>query len=177
MKGCQTKCQKRKKRNIIYFSSIKFDNLSKVDINKFHYIYTASKLYNASLSSYGITVYQFTEYYIINANTVPMLILFFLNDFRGTWQADRQGLCGGLIRRCAACRLVHVTAPPTNRCQLNVNQGKIKHATHTACQVCALLWKVCSKLPLILSVFCRTFSATHEKQIQPYGCIRTKIKY
>lgn len=57
----------------------------------------------ASLSCLGITVYQFTEHYVTNANTVPMLILFFLYDFRGTWQADKQRLCGRLIRRCAAC--------------------------------------------------------------------------
>lgn len=84
----------------------------------------------------GITVYQFTEHYITNANTVPMLILLFLYDFRGTWQADKQRLCGKPIRRCAACRwLVNVPAVPTNRCQLNVNQGNTKHATLQACPV------------------------------------------
>lgn len=86
------------------------------------------------VSCRGITVYQFTEHYITNANTVPMVILFFPCDFRGMWQADKQRLCGRLIRRCAACGwLVNVPALPTNPCQLNVNQGRIKHAAHTAC--------------------------------------------
>lgn len=97
------------------------------------------KLCCVSLSCCGITVYQFTEHYITNANTVPMLILLFLYEFRGTWQADKQRLCGKLIRRCAACHwLVNAPAVPTNRCHLNVNQGKIKHATPTAGQPGAL---------------------------------------
>ena len=68
-----------------------------------------------------------------------MLILSLLHDFRGTWQAHKQRLCGGLIRRCAACRwLVSVPALPTNRWRLNVNQGEIKHAAPTAGLTCIL---------------------------------------
>lgn len=93
------------------------------------------------LSSCGITLYQFTEHYITNANTVPMLILCFLYDFRGTWQADKQRLSGRLIRCCAACGwLVNVPALPTNPCQPTLNQGRIKRATHTAGQA-PLLWQ------------------------------------
>lgn len=65
-----------------------------------------------------------------------MLILFFLYDFRGTLQADKQRLCGRQITHSAACGwLVSVPAVLTNPCQLNVNQGRIKHATHTAGKV------------------------------------------
>lgn len=83
------------------------------------------------LSCRGITVYQFTEHYITNANTAPMLILFFVYAFRETWQAGKQRLCGRLIRRGATCGwLVDARVLPTNPCQLSVNRGRIKHATH-----------------------------------------------
>lgn len=70
-------------------------------------LYTVSKVENrksnssfgaasktASLSSHGITVYQFTEHYITNANTVPALILSFLYDIAGRhtealWSTDK----------------------------------------------------------------------------------------
>lgn len=118
-------------------------------------LYTVSKLENrksnssfgaasetASLSSYGITVYQFTEHYITNANTVPALILSFLYDIAGR---HTQRLCCSLIRHRAACGwLLNIPALLTNPCQLNVNTGGIKHATHTAGQNPS-----CLKLPLI----------------------------
>lgn len=59
---------------------------------KYAFIFRRSK--TASLSSYGITVYQFTEHYITNANTVPGLILSFLYDIAGRdiealWPTDK----------------------------------------------------------------------------------------
>lgn len=41
---------------------------------------SSKTIFPAPMSSYGITLYQFTEHYITNANTVPVLILFFLYD-------------------------------------------------------------------------------------------------
>lgn len=83
-----------------------------------------------SVCAEGITAYQFTEHYITNANTVPVLILFLLYDFRGTWQPDKHGLCGRRIRSCAACGwlVTYLLSPPTP------NTGGIKHATHTHCR-------------------------------------------
>lgn len=70
-------------------------------------------------------VYQFTEHYITNANTVPMLILFFLYDFKGTQQ-----------RLCAACCwLVNVPALPANHCQLNIKASlNMQHTLHARLQ-------------------------------------------
>lgn len=102
----------------------------------------------------GIMVYQFTENYITNANTVPMLILYFLYDFRGTWQADQAEALWQTDKMLPRGWLVCIPALPTNPRHLNINQGRIKHwNTHcrpgavakpvVSCPLFYLFWVKC----------------------------------
>lgn len=104
----------------------------------------------ATLSSYGIAVYQFTVHYITNANTVPILILLFLYDFRGTWQADTQALW--LTDKLGW--LTYLLSPPIPDGCMSTRQDL------TCSKHCG---KACFILSLIWPVLCELFS-TYNKQ-------------